>query len=195
MVIFNNFKYLALLFSALLHIMLFCGGFFNQPTSNFNYAIKSQIATGLNFKISSQNHVVKKQTTPTNTFINKTNSVSKNSQNHNFENNQNNQAKLNNSTNNSSITAPQFDAEYLNNTPPKYPPSAKRMGMEGEVILLVVVQENGSPSEISIHQSSGFAILDESAILAVQKWHFVSAKQNGQNIKASVLVPIKFQLT
>jgi protein TonB len=69
------------------------------------------------------------------------------------------------------------------------------MGMEGEVILLVVVQENGSPAEIKIHQSSGFDILDESAILAVKKWSFISAKQNGQNISASVLVPIKFQLT
>jgi TonB family protein len=191
MVIFNNFKYFALLFSALLHIMLFCGGFFNQSTSNFNYAIKSQISTGLNFKIFSQNNVVKKQITPTQTSIHKTNSASKKAQNYNFSNNQNNQAKLNNSN----ITAPQFDAEYLNNIPPKYPASAKRMGMEGEVILLVVVQENGSPAEIKIHQSSGFDILDESAILAVKKWSFISAKQNGQNISASVLVPIKFQLT
>jgi TonB family protein len=47
------------------------------------------------------------------------------------------------------------------------------MGIEGEVILLVVVQENGLPAEINIHQSSGFAILDESAILAVKKWQFV----------------------
>ena len=57
------------------------------------------------------------------------------------------------------------------------------------------MQENGLPAEINIHQSSGFAILDESAILAVKKWQFVSARQNGKNIKASVLVPIKFQLT
>ncbi|NBR95977.1 MAG: energy transducer TonB [Proteobacteria bacterium] len=69
------------------------------------------------------------------------------------------------------------------------------MGIEGEVILLVLVQENGLPAEINIHQSSGFAILDQAAILAVKQWQFVSAKQNGKNIRASVLVPIKFQLT
>jgi TonB family protein len=191
MVLFGNFKYFALLFSALLHIMLLCGSFFSS-NSNFHYAIKPQVSSGLSFKISSQNNIVK-QVSPTQNALNKKATVSKNSQQNKLSHTQN--TKLANSIHSSSIIAPQFEAEYLNNTPPNYPASAKRMGIEGEVILLVVVQENGLPAEINIHQSSGFAILDESAILAVKKWQFVSAKQNGKNIRASVLVPIKFQLT
>ena len=192
MVLFGNFKYFALLFSALLHIMLLCGSFFSSTSFSFNYAIKPQVSSGLSFKISSQNNIVK-QVSPTQNASNKKVAVSKNSQQNKLSHTQN--TKLTSSIHSSSIITPQFEAEYLNNTPPNYPASAKRMGIEGEVILLVLVQENGLPAEINIHQSSGFAILDESAILAVKKWQFVSARQNGKNIKASVLVPIKFQLT
>jgi protein TonB len=42
--------------------------------------------------------------------------------------------------------------------------------------------------------SSGSGLLDQAAIDAVNKWHFVAARQGGQAIKASVLVPIDFKL-
>jgi len=187
-----NFKHFAFAFSIFLHFLLVFGGFSGNSTIVSNYAIKPQIATSLSFKIATQTNILK-QNTATTSNIKKATSPTKNHQN-SLVNQATNQAKHSNS-NNSSIIAPQFEAEYLNNTPPQYPVSAKRMGIEGEVILLVTVQENGLPAEINIHQSSGFDVLDQSAILAVKKWQFVSAKQNGRNVKASVLVPIKFQLT
>jgi protein TonB len=187
-----NFKHFAFAFSIFLHFLLVFGGFFGNSIAVSNYAIKPQIATSLSFKIATQTNILKQNTAATSN-VKKAKSPTQNHQN-NLVNQATNQAKHSKS-NNSSIIAPQFAAEYLNNTPPQYPLSAKRMGIEGEVILLVTVQENGLPAEINIHQSSGFDVLDQSAILAVKKWQFVSAKQNGRNVKASVLVPIKFQLT
>ncbi len=187
-----NFKHFAFAFSIFLHFLLVFGGFPGNSIAVSNYAIKPQIATSLSFKIATQTNILK-QNTATTSNVKKAKSPTKNDKN-SLVNQATNQAKHSNS-NNSSIIAPQFEAEYLNNNPPQYPLSAKRMGIEGEVILLVTVQENGLPAEINIHQSSGFDVLDQSAILAVKKWQFVSAKQNGHNVKASVLVPIKFQLT
>lgn len=59
MVLFVNLKHLSLLFSVLLHLALFGFGFTNIINSNFNHAIKPQAASGLNFKISLQNNIIK----------------------------------------------------------------------------------------------------------------------------------------
>jgi TonB family protein len=178
------FKYFALAISFLLHFILLFVVFFNNLSAVSHYTIKPQSISKFNFKISQPNFVT--QNVKTTSIIKKTTSSIKKTSNPTQDTQQNNS---------STIVAAQFQTEYLNNPPPHYPASAKRMGIEGELILLVVVQENGLPEEIKIHQSSGFAILDQSAIAAVEKWQFISAMQNGKNIKSSVLVPIKFQLT
>ncbi|MBL6665065.1 MAG: energy transducer TonB [Rickettsiales bacterium] len=89
---------------------------------------------------------------------------------------------------------PIFDAKYLNNPAPYYPPYAKRKKIEGKVFLNVVVKTDGTPDDVKISQSSGSSMLDNAALSAVKKWRFIPAKKSGQLVQANVIVPIEFKI-
>jgi protein TonB len=93
-----------------------------------------------------------------------------------------------------SVTQPRFDADYLSNPAPAYPPLSRRMGEEGKTILRVHVEPSGRPSQIEIKTSSGSPRLDQSAQDAVWRWKFVPARRGEEAIAAWVLVPIVFTL-
>lgn len=93
-----------------------------------------------------------------------------------------------------SVTPPRFDADYLDNPKPAYPPLSRRLGEEGRVILRVFVEPNGQPSKVEIQTSSGFARLDEAASAAVSRWRFVPARRGEEPVAARVRVPIVFAL-
>ena len=54
----------------------------------------------------------------------------------------------------------------------KYPDRARRMGLEGKVLLSFVVLENGSINNVKIVNSSGFRILDDNAKEVIEKTIF-----------------------
>ncbi len=83
---------------------------------------------------------------------------------------------------------------YGVNPSPKYPKVATRRGYEGEVHVRVFVHNNGKVGKIELEKSSGYSILDRSALRAVKKWTFIPARKNGNKISSWVTVPIKFQL-
>ncbi|MEQ1533473.1 MAG: energy transducer TonB [Sideroxydans sp.] len=89
---------------------------------------------------------------------------------------------------------PDYKADYLNNPRPPYPMVARRMGYNGKVILNVEVLAEGKAGQVLLHQSSGYAILDNSALQTVKTWKFSPAKRLGQPVTQWFLVPIKFSL-
>jgi protein TonB len=91
-------------------------------------------------------------------------------------------------------TEPDYRADYLNNPRPAYPMVARRMGFNGKVILNVEVLAEGKAGQVLLHQSSGYKILDESALRTVKTWKFSPAKRFGQPVTQWFLVPIKFSL-
>lgn len=93
------------------------------------------------------------------------------------------------------VTAARFDAAYLNNPTPPYPPLSRRLREEGQVMLRVLVSPEGQPSRIEIRTSSGSERLDRAAEQAVARWRFVPAKRGDTPVEAWVLVPIVFKLT
>ncbi|MCC6870163.1 MAG: energy transducer TonB [Burkholderiales bacterium] len=93
------------------------------------------------------------------------------------------------------ITPPNFNAAYLRNRPPAYPPASRRAAEEGRVVLRVLVGTNGDPETIEVGESSGFARLDEAAIAAVRTWKFTPAQQAERVVAAWVRVPLAFTLT
>ncbi|MEO7470063.1 MAG: energy transducer TonB [Sphingobium limneticum] len=93
------------------------------------------------------------------------------------------------------ITPPGFDADYLNNPPPRYPPGSRRLREEGEVLLKVLVSPAGRSREVLIARSSGHARLDDAAQNAVRRWRFTPARQEGSPVTAWVLVPLTFSLS
>lgn len=93
-----------------------------------------------------------------------------------------------------SVSQPRFDADYLTNPAPAYPPLSRRMGEEGKVVLRVHVEPNGSPSQVEVKTTSGSPRLDQAALDAVRRWRFVPAKRGDEPVAAWVLVPIVFNL-
>lgn len=90
---------------------------------------------------------------------------------------------------------PDYVARYLHNPPPPYPWQARRMGIEGRVVLQVEILPNGNAGRVEIRQSSGYELLDQAAIKAVGGWRFDPARIAGAPIIAWAEVPISFRLT
>jgi periplasmic protein TonB len=98
-------------------------------------------------------------------------------------------------TDDAPITEARFDADYLNNPSPSYPPLSRRMREQGTVILRVRVREDGQPAEVLIERGSGHKRLDEAAQTAVKNWRFVPARSRQSAVESWVLVPIEFSLS
>ena len=92
------------------------------------------------------------------------------------------------------VVQARFDADYLKNPAPPYPPLSRRMGEEGKVILRVSVNPQGGADQVEIRSSSGSQRLDESAVNAVKHWKFIPAKRGDSAVQSWVLVPIVFKL-
>ncbi len=93
-----------------------------------------------------------------------------------------------------SFTEANFNANYGSNPKPKYPGIATSRGWEGTVRLLVRVSIEGYSEEVTVQRSSGYDVLDEAAIEAVEKWKFIPAKRGDTPVSSSVVVPINFVL-
>lgn len=92
------------------------------------------------------------------------------------------------------ISEARFDADYLRNPSPAYPPLSRRLGEEGKVLLRVSVTPQGTADAIEIRTSSGSARLDEAAQKTVRSWRFIPAKRGETAVQSWVLVPIIFKL-
>lgn len=92
------------------------------------------------------------------------------------------------------LTQPRYDADYLHNPAPAYPPLSRRLAEEGKVLLRVFVDTNGRAGAVEIKQGSGSARLDQAAADAVAQWKFFPARRGDEAVGAWVLVPIIFSL-
>ena len=92
------------------------------------------------------------------------------------------------------VTQPIFNADYLENPAPAYPPLSRRTGEQGRVTLRVLVNASGRADDAQVRASSGSARLDDSARSAGLQWKFVPAKRGDEPVPAWVLIPITFRL-
>ena len=92
------------------------------------------------------------------------------------------------------VEQPRFDADYLDNPSPGYPPLSRKLREEGQVLLRVRVTAEGRAEQVHLHRSSGFERLDERAVHTVRQWKFMPARQGGKPVDAWVIVPIQFSL-
>ena len=92
-------------------------------------------------------------------------------------------------------TAPRSDSRRPL-TQPEYPPSSRRAGEAGTVILEVYVLENGRVGEAKVKQSSGFPRLDEAAVREVKRsWRLVPGTENGKPVPMWGQFAVTFKLT
>lgn len=88
----------------------------------------------------------------------------------------------------------EYKLEALGNQPPAYPRTARKQGVEGRVVLSVIVTSTGLPEHVSVYESSGAEILDDAALSAIATWTFVPAKIRNKPVDSKLMIPIRFQL-
>ena len=92
-------------------------------------------------------------------------------------------------------TAPKSDSRRPLSQP-EYPPSSRRAGEAGTVILEVYVLETGRVGEARVKQSSGFPRLDEAAVREVKRsWRLVPGTENGKPVPMWGQFAVTFKLT
>jgi len=76
---------------------------------------------------------------------------------------------------------------------PSYTEEARRAGVEGEVVLEIVVRSDGSVADVRVLRRLGSG-LDERAIDAVRQWRFDPALRQGTPVDVVVEVSVEFKL-
>lgn len=71
-----------------------------------------------------------------------------------------------------------------------YSPQAKRMGIQGMVAVAFTIQQDGGVRDVAVSKSSGYALLDESALEAVRR----AAPFAPPPEPARVIMPVQFSL-
>jgi protein TonB len=77
---------------------------------------------------------------------------------------------------------------------PFYPELARQAGIEGTVLLSVLVGKEGSVLEVSVLKSDVPSSMENAAILAARKFKFTPARQNTVPVQARISVPVVFTL-
>lgn len=81
----------------------------------------------------------------------------------------------------------------LREVTPDYTEQARRAGLEGEVLLELVVGPDGGVSDVRVLRPLG-AGLDEQAVAAVRQWRFAPARRLGTAVAVIVEVAVEFRL-
>lgn len=88
-----------------------------------------------------------------------------------------------------SAEGPHFQRRVL----PRYPVMAKRLSKEGEVILMLTIDEDGKLTNAEVIKKAGFGF-DEEALKAVWKSLFFPSIINGRSMICKVILPVRFEL-
>jgi protein TonB len=77
---------------------------------------------------------------------------------------------------------------------PGYPELCRSAGIEGKVVLRLLVEPDSSVSRAELLSSSGSSLLDEAALDAARRARFVPGRQGIQVVRVWVAVPYDFRL-
>jgi TonB family protein len=76
---------------------------------------------------------------------------------------------------------------------PSYTDEAQKAGLQGTVVLRLVIKEDGTPTDIQVLKPLALG-LSEKAVEAVNQWRFQPAKVNGQPVSFPATVEVNFRL-
>jgi protein TonB len=77
---------------------------------------------------------------------------------------------------------------------PVYPELARKAEVEGTVVVMATIDENGNVMSAWIADSSA-EVLNQAALDAAYKFKFTPAKQRDVPVKATISIPFRFSLT
>lgn len=80
----------------------------------------------------------------------------------------------------------------LKKVPAEYPDRAQELGLEGEVMVHVTIDESGQVVEARIESSTADRMLNDSALAAARAWEFRPATRYGSPVRSSIVIPFRF---
>jgi TonB family protein len=84
--------------------------------------------------------------------------------------------------------------ELVSSPPPTYSEEGRKAKIEGLVVLVLIVDEKGNPTNFRVISGLGMG-LDEKAIQAVKGWKFEPAfGEDGKPVAAKIAVEVEFHL-
>lgn len=91
--------------------------------------------------------------------------------------------------------APKIDKRFERRLKPEYPPTSKRLGEEGLVVVECLVNAEGKCQEVKLKTTSGFPRLDEAVLKhAPRAWRFTPGTEDGKPTSMWVTVPMRFKV-
>jgi periplasmic protein TonB len=85
------------------------------------------------------------------------------------------------------------EANLVYDVPPQYPPEAGRARLEGPVVLMAVIGQDGSVKDVRVE--SGLPILARAAIDAVKQWRYKPYVIDGEPVEVDSRITINFTLS
>jgi len=77
--------------------------------------------------------------------------------------------------------------------PPRYPAEAAAAGVDGRVMLRLLVGADGAVKEVVVEHSEPAGVFDAAAVDAARRWRLSPAQKDGQPVEGWVRVPIDFE--
>ncbi|HQU61843.1 MAG: energy transducer TonB [Nitrosomonas sp.] len=77
----------------------------------------------------------------------------------------------------------------------RYPPSAKKNGIRGYVVLSILVSEKGSVDQVQVLESNPSGVFDAAALQGIRSWQFEPAKYKGDVVRVWAKQRIRFDLS
>ncbi|MHB9101437.1 MAG: energy transducer TonB [Sulfuricella sp.] len=77
---------------------------------------------------------------------------------------------------------------------PDYPDKGVEQGVEGNVVLLLLIDEAGAVKEATVVAANPEGIFEESALSAFREARFAPAQKNSRAVKSRVLIRVSYEL-
>ncbi|RFF31551.1 energy transducer TonB [Wenzhouxiangella sediminis] len=80
-------------------------------------------------------------------------------------------------------------------TPLPYPASARKQGVEGYVVLSLLISAAGEIEKVQVLESNPVGLFEDAAVQGVQNWRFDPAQYQGRNVRVWAKQRIRFDLS
>lgn len=82
----------------------------------------------------------------------------------------------------------------ITRVPPDYPLNAKRRGIQGEVKVRILINEQGTVENVSVVNAKPPGVFDQSVLHCVSRWRFKAGTVGGRPVRALAETTVKFEL-
>ena len=83
----------------------------------------------------------------------------------------------------------------LRQVPMQYPPQAKARGVEGYVVVSLLIGESGDVQRVRVLESEPGGVFEEVAVEAIRGWRFEPARYQGESVRVWARQRIQFDLS